>query len=227
MRSTLKTPLRRAAVAATLLAATLATGPAMAQASFKLGKIVIRGLTSVPTAPLLAQLKDKPGATITTDDAIADQDQLTKLLEAAHVTGGVKTSLSGTATKKDIIFDVTDNGVQKPVVTTTALRLAHISFTGNQYLTADELAAAAQLKPGDVITDQVLADTTARIGAAYKKASDAKATQAGTTNVQPQVTYPTPGQVDLAYVFTAKTKATKKKRNTEDEGFKTEATGSN
>jgi hypothetical protein len=89
-------------------------------------------------------------------------------------------------------------------------------------MTNDELAAVAGMKPGDVVTDQSLADALARIGAAYKKASDAKASQAGKTNVATQVTYPTPGQVDVAWVFTQSAVDKKKKRNTEDDGFKTE-----
>jgi outer membrane protein assembly factor BamA len=205
--------------AASLLALTVTATPALAQ-SFKIGKIEIKGVTSVPVQPLKDGLKERPGQSVTVNDVLADQEVLIKELESAHVTGKVSTALSGTPKNKDIIFTVTDTGIQKPVVTTTALHLAHLSFTGNQYMTADELAAATGLKPGDVITDQVLNDATQKIGAAYKKASDAKATLAGQTNVAVQYTYPTPGQVDITWTFTQTVK--KKKRNTEDEGLKTE-----
>ena len=188
-----------------------------------LDKIEINGVTSVPVQPLKDALKDKPGDKITTNDAIADQDALEKALEAAHVTGGVKTSLRNKPNgHKDIIFDVTDNGVQKPVVTTTALHLAHITFQGNKNAPTDVLEAAAQMKPGDVVTDQSLQDAEQRIFAAYKKAS-ANVHDELTTNIQPQITYPQPGQVDVAWTFTETTKAKKKKRNTEDEGFKTDS----
>jgi outer membrane protein assembly factor BamA len=205
--------------AASLLALTVTATPALAQ-SFKIGKIEIKGVTSVPVQPLKDGLKERPGQSVTVNDVLADQEVLIKELESAHVTGKVSTALSGTPKNKDVIFTVTDTGIQKPVVTTTALHLAHLSFTGNQYMTADELAAATGLKPGDVITDQVLNDATQKIGAAYKKASDAKATLAGQTNVAVQYTYPTPGQVDITWTFTQTVK--KKKRNTEDEGLKTE-----
>jgi outer membrane protein assembly factor BamA len=222
MRPNAKTMLTNPALAATLLTG-LAVSPALAQAPFKLGHIEINGVTSVPTQPLKEGLKDKPGQMITVNDVLADQDQLTKELEDAHVGGRVKTSLRNNPHNvKDIIFDVTDTGVQKPVVTTTALHLDHVSFTGNQYMNADELTAAAQMKPGDVVTDQSLADALKRIADAYKKASDAKAKDAGKTTVAPQVTYPQPGHVDIAWVFTQTSAAKKKKRNTEDEGFKTE-----
>ena len=211
---------RTLAIAALFATAAL---PALAQ-TFTINKIEINGVTSVPIQPLRDGLKDKPGSRVTTDDVLADHDQLTKLLEAAHVTGGVKTSLRNYPNgRKDIIFTVTDNGVQKPVVVTTALHLAHLSFSGNKYATADDLAAAAQAKPGDVVTDQSLAAMGARIQAEYKKQSDLKATQAAKTNITPQITYPQQGQVDIVWQFTETTAKTKKKRNTEDEGFKTEA----
>lgn len=215
------TPTRTLTAASALLAATLAAAPAFAQASFKIGKIEINGVTSVPVQPLRDALKDKPGDTVTTQDVLADQDALEKALEAAHVTGGVKTSLRNNPHNKDIIFQVTDNGVQKPVVTTTALHLAHVTFAGNSNMPDDQLLAASGMKVGDVVTDQSLADAATKIGAAYKKAS-VNAQDEAKINIQPQVTYPTPGQVDIVWRFTENKVAKKKKRNTDDEGFKTE-----
>jgi outer membrane protein assembly factor BamA len=204
------------------LAALLASGPALAQ-TYTLDKIEINGVTSVPIAPLKDGLKNKPGSKVTTDDVIADGDALKAELEAAHVTGGVKTAMRNKNNGHiDEIFNVTDNGVQKPVVTTTALHLAHVNFAGNTFMTSDQLAAAAQMKPGDVVTDQSLQDALTRIGAAYKTAAANAAHDPGKTNIAPQVTYPQPGQVDVLWQFTQQTTAKKKKRNTEDEGFKTE-----
>jgi outer membrane protein assembly factor BamA len=208
----------QAAIAAALLAA----APAWAQQSFKIGTIVITGVTSVPIQPLYSALKERPGDVVTTADVLADQDNLEKALENAHITGGIKTSLRNNPHSKDIIFDVKDNGVTKPVVTTTALHLAHVTFAGNKNEKTDDLLAAAQMKPGDVVTDQSIADALARIYASYKKAS-ATAQDEATTTIAPQISYPVPGQVDVVWTFTEKAKAKKKKRNTEDEGFKTEA----
>jgi outer membrane protein assembly factor BamA len=207
--------------AALFTAAALAATPAAAQ-SFTIGKIVISGVTSVPTGPLYDSLQEKPGQKVTTDDVLADQDRLIKSLETAHITGGVKTSLSGTATKKDVIFAVTDNGVAKPVVTTTALHIAHVTYVGNKNAPTEQLEAAAQMKPGDVVTDKSLADAGTRISAAYKKAS-ANVHDPLATSIQPQMTYPTPGQVDIVWQFTETTTKAKKKRDTEDQGFKTES----
>lgn len=206
-----------------LLALSLAAAPAFGQ-SFKVDKVELNGVTSIPKQPLLDGLKVHPGDTVTTDQVLADQDVLTHELEQAHVTGGVKTSLRNKSNgHKDIIYAVNDTGIAKPVVTTTALHVAHVTFVGNQYDTSDDLAAAAALKSGDVVTDQVLSDATTRVANAYKKAAEAKAKDAGKTNVAPQVTYPQPGQVDIAFTFTQTTNKKKQQRNTEDEGgFHTE-----
>ena len=209
---------------ALLIGTIAAIAPAAHAQSFKLDKINIKGVTSVPVQPLLDGLKEKPGQTVTTNDVLADQDVLVTELQSAHITGGVKTSLVNKANgHKEVIFNVTDNGVQKPVVTTTALHLAHVSFAGNKYAKSDDLLAAAQMKPGDVVTDQSIQDALTRIGAVYKKASENAAKDPGKTNIAPQVTYPTPGQVDVVWQFTETTTKAKKKRNTDDDGFKTEA----
>jgi len=222
--TTLKIPSpARLATAGLLGAAALASvaTPARAQ-SFVINKIEINGVTSVPVQPLRDALKDKPGATVTTDDVLADQDRLYNALKSANVIGGIKTALRDLGHgRKDVIFTVTDNGVQKPVVITTALHIAHVTFEGNKYLDSDQLAAASGLKPGDVVTDKSIQDALARIGAAYKKASDLKAVAKGKTNIAPKITYPQTGLVDIAWQFSET--AEKKKRNTEDEGFKTEA----
>ena len=219
-----KTPIALT-TAGLLTAAALISLAAPAQAqSFKINKLEIKGVTSVPVQPLKDALKEKPGAMVTTDDVLADQDRLLKELETAHVTGGVKPSLVTYANgSKDVIFTVNDTGVQKPVVTTTALHIAHVTFIGNKYLDNDQLAAASGMKPGDVITDKSIQDAETRIFAAYKKASDQKAVAKGKTNIAPTVTYPQPGQVDIAWQFSETTDKVKKKRDTDDEGFKTEA----
>ena len=215
-----RTPLLAAAAGLALCAA---AAPAWAQ-SFKLDKIEINGVTSVPVQPLRDALKDKPGMTVTTDDVLQDRDALEKALEDAHVTGAVKTSLRNKPNgHKDVVFDVADTGVQKPVVTTSALHLDHVSFSGNTYMKDQDLAAVAQMKHGDVVTDQSLADAQKRIKEAYQKASDNAATAAGKTTVAYKFTYPQPGQVDVVWQFTQESKTAKKKRNTEDEGFHTEA----
>jgi len=193
-------------------AASLAAGPAWAQKTYILDKIEINGLKSADPAALRAQLKDQPGAHVATTDILADQDQLEKALEAIHVTGAIKTSLRNKNNGHvDVIFDVADNGIQAPVVTTVAPKLKQELFVGNVKLSADDLTTASGLKPGDDLSDAKIAAAQLAIQAAYKKA-DVGSDISGSVAQSPQ---------GVTITWTIKeTKAKKKKRNTEDEGFK-------
>ncbi len=156
-----------------LVAVSLATRPALADQSFKVDKIEINGVKSVSVDQLRAVLKEKPGDKVTIQDIIADQDLLVKALEKENVTGGVKTSKRDKpGSHIDIIFDVNDNGVQKPVTTTVTRmvnpKLDHLTISGNHLVPADPLLAAANMHAGDDITEQSLRDAIGRIGDAYK-----------------------------------------------------------
>ena len=195
----------------TLMAAALAAGPAMAQTTYILDKVEINGLKSANPDTLRAQLKDKPGARVATSDILADQDQLEKALEAVHVTGAIKTSLRNKNNGHiDVIFDVADNGIQAPVVTTVAPKLKEEIFTGNVKLKTDDLVAASGLKPGDELSDAKIAAAQAAIQAAYKKA-DVGCQIGGAVAQSPQ-------GVTITWTI-QETKAKKKKRKTEDDGF--------
>jgi outer membrane protein assembly factor BamA len=191
------------------LAACLAAAPALAQ-PYTLDKVEINGLQSADPSALRAQLKDQPGAKVTTSDIIGDQDQLEKLLEAQHIGGAIKTSLRNKHNGHvDVIFDVADKGVVKPVVTTVAPKLKQEIFIGNAKLTNDDLQAASGLKPGDELSNEKIQAAQLAIQAAYKKA-----------NVGCEIA----GAVsqnggDTTITWTIKeTKVKKKRKNTEDPG---------
>jgi outer membrane protein assembly factor BamA len=196
--------------ALTLLAAALTAGPALAQTTYKLDKINIRGLKSADPAAIAAQLKDQPGAKVTTDDILGDQDQLEKLLETQHITGAIKTSLLNKNNGHvEIIFDVDDQGIAKPVTTTVAPKLKTQIFVGNAKISTDDLQAASGLTPGEELsTDKIVAAQNA-IGAIYKKRDIGVSIQE--SNVQAA-----DGTVQITWTITEPKK--KKKKNTEDEG---------
>ncbi len=203
--------MRPALPLALMAAAGLAALPsARAATTYKLDHIIINGVKSVPTPPLVAGLKDHPGDTVATSDLMADQDALTKELEAAHITGGVKTSLRNYNNGHiDLIFDVDDQGVQAPTVVHVAPKLGNQIFVGNKKMTTDVLVAATGLKPGDELSDAKIQAAQAAIGDIYKKANigvqlSGSVAQNGTS-------------ADITWTIT-ETKAAKKKRNTEDPG---------
>jgi outer membrane protein assembly factor BamA len=195
-----------------LLAAICAAGPAFAQTTYILDKIEINGLKSADPNALRAQLKDQPGARVATSDILGDQDQLEKALEAVHVTGAIKTSLRNKGNGHvDVIFDVADNGIVAPTVTTTAPKLKQEVFVGNVKLATDDLQAASGLKPGDELSDDKIKAAQLAIQAAYKKA-DVGCTISGAVSQN---------GADTTVTWTiVETKAKKKKRNTEDDGMK-------
>jgi outer membrane protein assembly factor BamA len=198
----------------TVLAAVFAAGPALAQ-HYTLDKIEINGLKSADPSTIAAQLKDQPGAKVTTDDILGDQDQLEKLLEAQHITGAIKTSLRNKHHGHvDVIFDVADTGVAAPVVTTVAPKLKSQTFVGNNKVSADDLQAASGLTPGeDLSTDKIVAAQNA-IGAIYKKRNIG-------VSIQESNAQAADGSVQITWTITESKK--KKKRDTEDPGFKTDA----
>jgi outer membrane protein assembly factor BamA len=200
---------------ALLAAASFATA-AIADPSYKLDKIEILGVKSVPVDPLRAGLRNQPGATVTTADLLADQDDLTKELETAHVTGGVKTSLRNKNNGHvDLIFNVSDQGVQAPKVVTVAPKLKDQLFAGNTKLTADALTVASGLKPGDELSNARIQAAQAAIMDAYKKAK-VGVTVAGNISQSGEA-------AEITWTIVEQKAAKKKKKNLDDDaGFATE-----
>jgi outer membrane protein assembly factor BamA len=206
-------PRMRAALPMLMLAGTaLSAAPAAhAATTYKLDKIEINGVKSVPVDQLVAGLKDHPGDKVQTSDLLADQDALTKELEAAHVVGGVKTSLRNKNNGHiDLIFDVDDQGVQVPKVVTVAPKLGQQIFVGNNTVSSDDLAAATGLKPGDELSDAKIQAAEADIIAEYKKVSKSGAQISGSVKQNGE-------RADVTWTI-VETKAKKKRRDTEDPG---------
>jgi len=197
-----------------LLAAALAAGPAFAQ-TYTLDKIEINGLKSADPDQLRAQLKDKPGAKVTTDDIMGDQDQLEKALEAVHVTGAITTSLRNKHNGHvDVIFAVADGGIAKPITTMVAPKLKTQVFVGNVKVTSDDLQAASGLTAGEDLSIEKITAAQTAIGDVYKKRDIG-------VSIQESNAQSPDGTVQITWTIT-ETKAKKKKRNTEDEGLQGE-----
>jgi len=209
-----------------MLAACLGAAPALAETTYKLDKIEINGLKSVTDADVRPALAEKPGDTVTIAQITADQDLLVKALGKLNVTGGVKTSLRNKSNgHADIIFDVNDNGIEKPAVTkVTRLvdpKLGHELFTGNTILSSEALTAAAGLHEGDALTQDSL-------NAAAKKIQDAYVAELNKRNRQASLKIETasansdkPGEVDFTWKLT-EGKIKRKQHAGDDNGYGTE-----
>jgi outer membrane protein assembly factor BamA len=197
-----------------LLATALAAGPALAQ-TYTLDKIEINGLKSASPDDMRAKLPFQPGAKVTTDDLITDQDQLEKALEGVHVTGGIKTSLRNKHNGHvDVIFDVADNGIAKPITKMVAPKFKAQVFVGNNKVSSDDLQAASGLTPGEDLSIEKITAAQNAIGDVYKKRDIG-------VSIQESNAQSPDGTVQITWTIT-EAKAKKKKRNTEDEGLQGE-----
>ncbi len=205
----------RASTVALLLAAM--PGIAWAQ-TYTLDKVIISGNKQVPSATLNAALAEKPGTQVTKDDIIADQDNILAVYKKANVGMGIKVLLATKTVRNvphaEVTFKIVEDVAPPAQAVTVPNKLAHMTFVGNVIETTDALAAAAALKPGDVVTNDILQAAQKRILAVYQ--SDHKA-QLANVNIEGDIATPTPGQVDLTWKIT-ETKGKKKPRNTEDPG---------
>jgi outer membrane protein assembly factor BamA len=199
-----------------LLGASLLTASsAWADQTYNVGKITITGNKTVATDKLMAVVQEHPGQKVTVNDIIADRDAISKVLEDAHVGGSVKPSVKTTGTKSEIIFAIEDQGVVAPIITKVAPKLDAEIFDGNTSIPSDKLAAASGLTVGEDLTNEKIAAAQAAIVAAYKTAKlPISVTITGENKVVGN------GKVDVLW-HVVETKG-KKKRNTEDDGFKTE-----
>jgi outer membrane protein assembly factor BamA len=194
----------------------MAAGAARADQSYLVSKVTITGNKSVPTSQLMAAVQERPGSRVTVNDIIADRDAISKVLESAHVLGSVKPSIKTQSGKSEIVFAIEDEGVHAPVVTKVSPKLDQEIFQGNASLSSDQLATASGLKPGDDLSNDKIAAAQAAIVAAYKAAKLPVSVTINGENKQLQN-----GTYDIIWHIT-ETKAKKKPRNTEDEGFKSE-----
>jgi outer membrane protein assembly factor BamA len=204
-----------------LAAASLAAGSALADQTYKVDKIEINGVKSVNVNDLRAVLKEKPGDKVTIQDIIADQDVLVKKLETLNVTGGVKTSKRDKPGNHiDIIYDVNDNGVEKPVVKTVTRmvtpKLGHMMITGNKLVDSDVLLTAAAMKEGDELTQASMNDSAKRIMDAYSKALKKVHKTASVAITAEHADAAKPGEVDLTWKLTVTDM--KRAASTEDTG---------
>ena len=207
----------RVSTRALLFSAALVAGPsAWADTVYTVGKVTITGNKSVPTDQLMAVVQEHPGSKVTANDIIADRDAISKVLENAHVVGSVNPTVRTQGARSEIVFTIVDQGVQAPVVTKVAPKLDQEIFEGNASIASDKLADASGLKPGDDLSNEKILAAEQAIFAVYKGAKLPVSVQISGENKSVAN-----GKIDVIWHIT-ETKAKKKKKDTEDDGFKSE-----
>ena len=184
---------------------------------YNVSKVVITGSKSVPTDQLMAVVQEHPGSKSTVADILADQNAIMKVLESAHVAGSVSASVRTAGASSEVIFAVTDQGIQAPSVTTVAPKLDAEIFDGNASIPTATLAAASGIKPGDDLNNAKILAAEQAIVANYKAAKlPLSIAISGENKVVGD------GKIDVIWHITETKTTAKKPKDTSDQGAVTE-----
>jgi outer membrane protein assembly factor BamA len=116
------------------------------------------GLPGVNTDEIVAKLKDKAGARITSSDIAADNQVVAKELQDRRIPGRLFTSIAEKHGSVWVIFDVLQSNQPleslKAHLAKAGQHLAAQTFEGASGMSASDLAAATGLKKGDALSPQ-------------------------------------------------------------------------
>ena len=126
----------------------------------------LHGIHGVDQDALAAKLKHKPGDQITREDIKEDAAIIEKELQAQHIQGRLFTTLAEKNGRVWIIFDLLNNAADA-LAQRRKLEAQH--FEGATRVSADALAKATDLKPGDTLSRDTLNAARLGIVEAYAK----------------------------------------------------------
>ena len=179
-----------------LLGAALAGGATMlsvhAQAaplvgSYTLSGVTFQGNVQVPTAELQAALPIQVGQKI--DQAGLQQE--VDAMQAVYQKRNVGTTIRLRPqvlhkTRAELTFVFAEQAPVAPIVRHVGVTADTVSVTGNSKVSTAEILAAANIKPGQVVTNPEISAAQAAIVALYKKANVGVVVDANWTNLSPQ-----------------------------------------
>ena len=134
----------------------------------------LSGTKRVDTDALVASLPQHAGDKITAAEIKADADRIRAVLAARHVHGDMTTALLEREGKGHHIWVIWDVHLADALSYAPANRKRHFaaqSFSGNVRLSAQALALATGLHPGDAMPDGSLSDARTGIEQAYDAAT--------------------------------------------------------
>lgn len=163
-------------------------------ANFKLDHVIFQGNSRVSTDTLNNIVGIAPGDMINRDKIVAAFNNVIAEYKKDNVGGSIDPVMTYPRTgHMNVTFKITEQAPEP--VTKVPLVMDHETFTGNVKIASDRLTPALTMKTGDTVTrDQIVTDMNA-VAAVYKGANMGVA-------INPAVTYPTPGHVDLNFEIT-------------------------
>ncbi len=175
---------------AALAGAALLCAPAHGQGltgSYTLSKVTFQGNAQVPTADLEAALPIQVGQKIDQAGLQQDADAVEAVYKAHNVGTSISTKLTVLhKTRAEIAYTFAEQAPEAPIVRHVGVTADTVSVTGNTKVSTADILAAANIKPGQVVTNPEISAAQAAIVALYKKANVGVAVNTDWTNVSPQ-----------------------------------------
>lgn len=183
------------AVLGSLLATSALAASPQDTANFKLDHVVFQGNSRVSTDTLNSIVGVAPGDTINRDKVVEAFNNVIAEYKKDDVGGSIDPVMSFPHPgHMNLTFKITEQAAPAPAKH-VPLVMDHETVTGNVKVSSDRLASALTLKTGDTVTTQQLIADRDAIAAVYKGAKMGVA-------INPNVTYPTPGHVDVNFEIT-------------------------
>ncbi len=159
--------------AAALLAAGLAA-PAMAQTapgSYTLTKITFQGNSQVPTDELMAALPYKAGDKVDHAALQEDANAVGAVYQKHNVGAGITQKMTSLHNKAQLTYIIDEKAPVAPTVVHVGITADTVSVTGNKKIPTAAILAAANIKPGDTVTNEKIQAAQTAIQGLYKKAN--------------------------------------------------------
>ncbi len=174
---------------AALAGAALLCAPAHGQGltgSYTLSKVTFQGNAQVPTADLEAALPIQVGQKIDQAGLQQDADAVEAVYQKHNVGAHLSIKSTTLGRRLTLTYTFAEQAPEAPIVRHVGVTADTVSVTGNTKVSTADILAAANIKPGQVVTNPEISAAQAAIVALYKKANVGVAVNTDWTNVSPQ-----------------------------------------
>ena len=171
---------------------------AQATGSYTVTRITFQGNVQVPTDELTAALPIQVGQTIDQDGLQANVAAIGQVYRKHNVGTDITQRLSTLHKKAMITYIMAEKAPVAPTVTHVGITADRVSVTGNDRIKTPAILAAANVKPGDALTNDKIKAAQDAISALYKKANIGSTVSTDWTNTA------IPQHVDLVFKIVEK-----------------------
>lgn len=170
----------------------------VATGSYTLTKLTFKGNVQVPTAELLAALPVQVGQMIDQAGQQQNMAAIGQVYRTHNVGANITQSMTVIHNTKAIIaYGFVEQAPLAPTVVHVGITVDHVSVTGNSRIKTPAILAAANIKPGQTVTNEAIKAAQDAISALYKKSNIGSMVSTDWTNTTPQ-------HVDMVFKVTEK-----------------------